>query len=528
MVGRNNAAPPGNGNCKRRIGIMTAIGRRLAIGALATLAMMPMAARAAAPEVETLTLLHINDVYEIAPVKGQGGFAQLMTLLRRERAAHPHTITTVGGDFLSPSIMSGITRGAQMIALFKAIQVDAVAFGNHEFDFGPDLAAERIRQSNFPWIGTNVLNRDGSEFTGATATWMKTEGHLKVGFLGLLTPETMAISRTGTVKVTDPIPAARAAVATLRKEGADVIVALTHEDFADDQALASKVKGIDVILGGHDHEPMSLYADGVLIFKVGHDAHYLGAVDLRVTITDTPRGRKVQVLPTGMRMESTAGVAPDPTVGAVVGKYERKLGADLAQVIGRTGVALDSHEDVVRTREAAFGDLIADALRARLKADVAITNGGGIRGDTTYPAGTSLTRRIILTELPFGNDAVMYALSGAQLRAALENGFSQIEAKAGRFPQISGMVVHYDPKAPAGHRVVAVTVGGKPLDPAATYKVATNDYMASGGDGYTMFAAGKPLVDDRGGLLLASVVMDAIRQAGTVAPKIEGRIIPVP
>ena len=138
----------------------------------------------------------------------------------------------------------------------------------------------------------------------------------------------------------------------------------------------------------------------------------------------------------------------------------------------------------MRTGETNFGDLLADALRAATGADVALTNGGGIRGDTTYPAGTELTRKDILTELPFGNVTVLAEVTGTDLLAALENGVSQVEDTAGRFPQVSGLGFTYDPAAPAGSRIVEVTVGGAPLDPARTYRLATNDYLLGGGDGY--------------------------------------------
>ena len=172
-----------------------------------------------------------------------------------------------------------------------------------------------------------------------------------------------------------------------------------------------------------------------------------------------------------------------------------------------------------------MGNLIADALRAALQADVALTNGGGIRGDRLYDAGTTLTRRDIRRELPFGSVGVLIALSGADLLAALENGVSQVESKAGRFPQVSGLHLVYNPDKPAGNRVVAVQVNGKPLDPTATYRVATNDYMLNGGDGYSSLGKGKMLIDASGGTLMATTVMDYIAAKGAVAPQLEGRIV---
>jgi 5'-nucleotidase/UDP-sugar diphosphatase len=475
-----------------------------------------------------ITFLHFNDVYEIVPIKGQGGFAPLMTLLKQERAAHPNTVTTVGGDFLSPSLLSGLTEGAQMIDLFNAVGVDLVGFGNHEFDFGPDVPKQRIAESKFVWLGTNILGVDGQVYPGSVATVTRTAGDVKIGFFGLLTPDTAQLSDSGpSIRFADPVATAKAAVEKLKAEGAHVIVALTHLDLADDRALAQQVKGINLILGGHDHEPISIYENGALILKAGSDAHYLAAIDLDVrTDTQGSKGPVTTALPT-WRMLTTAGVAPDPEIGALVQKYQSQLDTELGAVVGRTAVELDSRRDTVRVTEATIGNLIADAMRDSTGADVAITNGGGIRGDTTYAAGSDLTRKNILAELPFGNVTVLLEMTGADLRTAVEHGFSKIEDKAGRFPQVSGMTVTYDPKKPSGQRVTDIQVSGKPLDPKALYKVATNDYMAGGGDGYAMLTGSRRIIDASGAVLMATTVMNYIAAKGPVSPKIEGRITAV-
>ncbi|PWC79637.1 5'-nucleotidase [Azospirillum sp. TSH64] len=474
----------------------------------------------------TLTFLHVNDVYEIAPVKGQGGFGPLMTLLKRERAAAPDAITTVGGDFLSPSLLSGTTRGEQMIALFNAIGVDAVTFGNHEFDFGPDLLKQRMAESKFPWIGTNVRSADGSAFASTVPSWTRTIDGITVGFLGLITPDTARLSSAGPSLDFPPVlETAAAAVKELRAKGASVVVALTHLTIEEDRELASKVKGIDLILGGHDHDPISFYEGSTLILKAGHDAQYLGVVKLAVETKDAGKGPATTTVPTEWRFVTTAGVAPDPEVETVVEGYTKRLDSDLAVVIGTTTTELDSRKDVVRSREASMGNLIADALRDTLKADVAITNGGGIRADALHPAGSKLTRKDIFAELPFGNVGVLVDMSGQDLISTLEHGVSKVEEKAGRFPQVSGLTMTYDPKAPAGRRVTSIMVGGKPVDPQATYRVATNDYMLKGGDGYAAFPHSKVIVDASGAVLLATIVMNYVEAKKTVAPAVDGRIV---
>jgi 2',3'-cyclic-nucleotide 2'-phosphodiesterase (5'-nucleotidase family) len=221
---------------------MLRIVRRIATwtAAIGLVLVLPFAAVA---EPTKITFLHVNDVYEISPKRGQGGLAELMTLLRQERAAAANSITTFGGDLISPSIMSGLTKGTQMIELMNAIGMDVAVPGNHEFDFGPDIAGQRIGESSFPWLGTNVLGPDGKPAVGMTDLHTVKAGDFTVGFFGLLTSATEVISSPGPeitfASVTDT---AAAAVKELKERGAEVIVALTHLGFAADVALAREVR----------------------------------------------------------------------------------------------------------------------------------------------------------------------------------------------------------------------------------------------------------------------------------------------
>jgi 2',3'-cyclic-nucleotide 2'-phosphodiesterase (5'-nucleotidase family) len=474
---------------------------------------------------ETVTFLHLNDVYEISPQQGRGGLAPLMTLLKEERAAAPGAITTLGGDLIGSSMMSGITKGTQMIELMNAIGLDIAVVGNHEFDFGPETLKQRIGESKFSWLGTNVSTAEGKALEGLVSTLTRKVGELTVGFFGIITPDTHHLSNAGPdVRFAPVLNAARAAVTQLKGQGADAVVALTHLTLAEDRELAREVKGVDVILAGHDHDPISFYEGGVFIFKVGHDAQYLGVVQIEIEKIKTPHGPQVTVWPRGWRVISTTGVAPDPAIAAIVKQHEDKLDESLKATVGTTAVELDSRRATVRLKESTIGNLIADAIREATKADAAITNGGGIRGDRTYAPGTTLTRKDVLTELPFGNIAVLLEISGADLRSALEEGVSGVEDAAGRFPQVSGLRFVFDAKLPKGSRVLEVSIGGKPLDAAATYRLATNDYMMAGGDGYASLKKGRPIIDASGGALMANVVMEYIAARGTVSPAVEGRI----
>ena len=497
---------------------------RITVARLLAGVLLAVSAVVAVAEPTTITFLHVNDVYEIAPKRGKGGFAPLMTLLERERAASPHTVTTFGGDLFSPSVLSGLTQGAQMVEMMNAIGTDLAVVGNHEYDFGPEVAARNFAASAFPWLGANALGPDGMPAGGLVATRFMETGGFKVGFFGVITPETDVLSSPGPDIAFAPVlKTARKAVEDLKAQGAELIVALTHQPISRDRELAAKVGGIHLVLGGDDHVPIAFHEGRVPIFKAGYDAHYLGVVDLHLEWVERRGKKSLSVLPE-WRLVTTAGVAADPGVQALVDKYETMLDKELGVVIGRTEVELDTRRASVRTMESNFGSLVAEAMRQGVGADVGLANGGGIRGDRTYAPGTELTRKDILTELPFGNTVVLMELSGADLLAALENGVSRVEDVAGRFPQVAGLALVYDPAAPAGSRVTEITVGGAPLDPAKVYTVATNDYMAGGGDGYASLGNGKQLIDASGATLLATMVMDYVEAKGEVAPAVDGRI----
>jgi 5'-nucleotidase/UDP-sugar diphosphatase len=201
-------------------------------------------------------------------------------------------------------------------------------------------------------------------------------------------------------------------------------------------------------------------------------------------------------------------VAPDPEIQAVVDHYQAELGQELNQPVGTTIVLLDTRRSTVRAGESNFGDLIADAMRAAVGAEVALTNGGGIPGDRTYEPSAVLPRKDIVTELPFGNVVMLMALFRRRSLAALENGVSQVQGAAGRFPQVPGLTFSYDPAKRAGSRIVKVEIGGAPLYPGRIYKVATNEYIFGGGNGYAALGRRKPLIEPSAATLMATVVMN--------------------
>jgi 2',3'-cyclic-nucleotide 2'-phosphodiesterase (5'-nucleotidase family) len=462
-------------------------------------------------------ILHFNDVYEIEPVNGGelGGAARIATLVNERADKNP--LMLFSGDTFSPSIMSTLFQGSQMVDVYNHLGLDYAVWGNHEFDYGPELALQRAGESQFPWLSTNLLDaQTGEPLSGGVHLAVTDWNGTKVGLIGLVNNWLNLTSAGDNAQYNDYIPAAQAAVAELKAQGAELIIALTHMDMADDRELATAVPEIDLILGGHDHDPMHEVVNGTLIWKTGSDFRTLG--ELRVFKVP---GQKDIILPKYIPV--TANITEDPDMAAVVASYTSQLDAELGQVIGETTVALDATRSGVRTGESNFGNIITDAIRAYAQTDVAIMNGGGIRTDQMYGPG-ELTKRDIYAVLPFGNIVTSIELTGAQLKEALENGVTNVEDGAGKFPQVSGLSFVYDPSAPAGARLVEVVVGGAPLDETRTYTVAINDFINEGGDGYEVFASAPQLITEATGPLLATVVVDYVAANGPISPAVEGRI----
>ncbi len=497
--------------------------RSIIAGLTATIAGVRGAAQAA--DTVRLTFIHFNDVYRHGPAEQYGGIAELATLIETERArAQGPVFQTFGGDVLSPSIASSVTHGAHMIALLNALGNDIAVLGNHEFDFGSDNAAKQIAASRFPWLGANVLGPDGKPFGGAIATTMRAAGGLKIGFVGILTKLTAILSpQADGVTFADEEAALRAGAAELRRQGADVIVALTHQDLRDDERMAREIAEIDLILGGHDHDPTQMRDTGAPVLKSASDGRWLAVVELAVTRPDAAKKIRAGIHSVGWKLIPNVDIPPSPRIAPFIAEIDANLSEILAQPIATLTAPLDTRAAALRSGEAAFGNLVADALRAHFNADAALINGGALRGDREYKPGTVLTRRDLMTEMPFGNAVVEVEATGAMLRAALEYGVSAEEDKAGRYPQVSGLRFTYAAAAPAGQRVREVWIGDRPLDPERAYRLAITDYLAAGGDGYDVLKTAKTLVNASGGPLLVNVVTESAQKTPALAVSREGR-----
>jgi len=489
--------------------------------ALGLAATLPLPKDALAETVK-VSLVQTNDIDQMEEDDGRGGFARLAAAVAAERAKGT-VIFIHAGDTLSPSLLSGIDKGAHIVDILNHMNVDVMVPGNHEFDFGPENFQQRLSEAMFPIVASNIAMPAGGGPANTTLDKIIEIDGVKLGFYGLTTEDTVEVSSPGDVAFLDAVETGIDAAQDLRAQGADIVIAVTHLPVDDDFALA-RADAADINIAGHDEHLMTFYDGKHVITESGAQGEYVTITDL--TIERTEKDGKVSIMwEPAFRIVDTKNIKPDPEIAALVKTYTDKLDQELGIEIGTTETPLDSRRATVRSGEAAIGNLIADAMRNATGAEVAITNGGGIRGDTEYPAGAKLTRKDILTELPFGNKTVKIELTGSQLREAIENGLSQVETGAGRFPQISGMTVTADLDRPAGERVVEVVIGGAPLDPAEIYITATNDFMARGGDGYDALTKGRQLINAIDATLMASQVIDYIAAKGTVAPNVEGRIV---
>ncbi len=468
-----------------------------------------------------VTLLQVNDVYQFAPVdQGKnGGLGRVLTLKKAIQQENPNTLLLMSGDTISPSVESIKYKGEQMIEAWNVIGLDYATFGNHEFDFGPDVLQQRINESKFEWIAANVIDKRTNEPFGKAKRYVIREyGGAKIGLFGLVLPETKTTSRPGdNVEFRSPCETAKEIVSELHAQGVKVVVALTHLSMREDKEVA-RCAGVNVIIGGHEHTLLESHAGSAPIFKMTSDARELGRIDLNITPTGELDSIDWKVIPVDSKTKEA------PEIAAVYRKYAGLL-TELAKQAGRTSVALDARSAENRTRETNVGNFVTDAFRKATAADIGFMNGGSIRADSIIGPG-KLTERDLLSILPFKNKLVKIEVTGATLRAALEHGVSRSaeDREPGGFPQVSGIKFSFDASRPPGSRLVDVKVNGLPLDDTKKYTLTTTTFIAlDGGDGYAMFKGSTVVTPPE----RAPIDVDAVKKLlGTraIAPKVEGRI----
>ncbi|MDR6869040.1 2',3'-cyclic-nucleotide 2'-phosphodiesterase (5'-nucleotidase family) [Bosea sp. BE125] len=502
---------------------MPALTRRKALGVIAAPAALAATGTMAQMPAPAFTLLLVNDIYKMSDDKGKGGFARAAGIARAERAKGVPVLFCHAGDCYSPSLMSGFDQGAHIVAMQNKMGLDVFVPGNHEFDFGKENYLKLAAAQTYPTFAANLRDASGNVLPGHRDSQIFELGGVKVGVIGTTYDPTPQLSNPGDLKFSSTMEALQREARTLKAQGADILVAVVHAERRTDlEIVRSRV--VDIVLTGHDHDLAIAYDGKVVMVESNEEGNYVTAIDIAVSITGEGAARQVSWSPT-FRVNDSRAATPDPEVAAIVKGYETELSKELDIEIATLAAPLDSRTGVIRTQETAIGNLISDAIRASTGAQLAITNAGGIRANKQYAAGYKLTRRDVLSELPFGNATIMVQITGKDVKDAIENGLAPAPQGSGRFPQVSGLTFEADIKRPVGQRVVSINVEGKPIDEAANYTVASNNFMLAGGDGYTSLARGRTLIGLTDGKLMANEVMVYLRRLGTIDAKVEGRAI---
>ena len=496
----------------------------------------------------TLTILHTNDFHaRFEPISkydsgcseednqaGEcfGGSARLMTAVTEARARSNNSVLFDGGDQFQGTLFYTYYKGKLAAEMMNKMGYDGMTVGNHEFDDGPEVLRGFMDSVDFPVLMSNA------DFSGEPMLHDKLQkstvierGGEKLGLIGLTPVDTDELSSPGAnVIFTDPVGAVQAEVDKLTEMGVNKIIVLSHSGYLVDQKVAAETTGVDVIVGGHDNSllgdmegakgPYPTMVGDTAIVQAYAYGKFLG--ELNVTFDDDG----VITEAVGAPIIMDAAVTEDEATKARITEAAAPLDEIRNKVVAEAAEAIEGSRDVCRQMECAMGNLVADAMLDRVAdqgISIAIANSGGLRA--SIDAG-EVTQGEVLTVLPFQNTLSTFFVSGQDVIDALENGLSQYEEVAGRFPQVAGLTFAYDVAAEAGSRVSDVMVasedGWAPIDPAAEYGLVSNNFVRNGGDGYSMFVDADKVYDF--GPDLADVTAEYLAANSPYMPYTDGRM----
>ena len=498
-----------------------------------------------------LTILHTNDFHSrFEPInkydsgcnaedntegKCFGGSARLVTAVNEARGRAENSILVDGGDQFQGSLFYTYYKGKVAAEFMNKLGYDAMTVGNHEFDDGPEVLSGFIDTVDFPVLMSNadIENEELLTEKLKKSTIIEIGGE-KIGLIGLTPEDTDELASPGpNVVFSDPVPAVQAEVDKLTSEGINKIIVLSHSGYGVDQRVAQETSGVDVIVGGHSNTYLSNTSDkavgpyptvvnGVQIVQAYAYGKFLG--ELNVTFDDN--GNVTEAVGEPLIMDKS--VTEDQAALDRISELAKPLDEIRNKVVASASTAIEGDRAVCRVQECEMGNLVADAMLARVAdqgVQIAIANSGGLRA--SIDAG-DVTMGEVLTVLPFQNTLSTFEINGQGIIDALENGVSQVEDVKGRFPQVAGLTFTWDSSvAPNEGRVSDVKVaegdGFVPIDPQKTYLVVTNNYVRNGGDGYKMFTG-----DDKNaydfGPDLADVTAEYLAEHAPYTPHVEGRI----
>lgn len=465
-------------------------------------------------------ILHINDLHShLDPAKNDdgtesGGIARIATLVGGIKAMNEKngipTYFFVAGDAISGTPYSTVFDGAATFSALNEAGVDAMTLGNHEFDFGQDNLRSLMEKADFPIISANVYVGDEAEHVGFTDGYIILGEDPKLLVIGLTTPETTYTTNPkNVIGLTFGNPAEVSIdILAEQSDKYEVAVGLTHLGFAADKKMAEGVPELDIIVGGHSHTLLEqpVYVGDTVIVQAGCYGHYVGRLDAVYTDAGVVEVSEYQMLPV------TGDLGDNPKVEGVLKGYRERLGDEMHKVVADIPAQITA--GACREAETVFGDVLTDVMRETSGADIAFSNGGGIRANL---GPGQVTIGDVLTALPFSSTIITATLTGEQLQAVFDYCACK-QTPGGGFLQVSGMTVKYT----AGKGAENIVIGGEPLDPDKQYKIATNDFLMAGGDGYGMLAEISASYDT--GVVLYEALVNYLSDGGVIPEEPAGRI----
>ncbi len=474
-----------------------------------------------------LTILHTNDTH--SSLDNIGRRAVLVRQIRYE-VGKENVLLLDSGDVFTGTLYFTLAKGQADLWFMQYLGYDVMGLGNHEFDKGPETLSDFVSNAGFPVVCANIDFSREELLAGKISPWtIVTKNGEKYGIFGLITENTGELSSPGNnIIINDTIDSARRAVAELKKQGINKIIALSQIGWEREMELARQVQDIDVIVGGHsaiipDPYPgvVNPVSSPTLVVQAGSQGKYLGQLNIIFNEKGNVTGwNGSRLLPVDESVEN------DPVCTAKLDELKKPINEMLNTILGQTLADLDGDRSRIRSMETNLGNLVTDAMLDKARpfgASIAMINGGAIR--SSIPAG-NFSLGQVLEILPYGNHIIILELSGSQIISALENGVSQVEQASGRFPQVAGLRYTWDPGAEVGSRIISVEIENSSLyqaiDPFTVYKVAATDFLAGGGDGYTVFKEAGRFYNT--GIVDYEFLGDYIRDNSPISPYTEGRI----
>ncbi len=470
---------------------------------------------------EKANLVFTAGLTEIAG-KDKGGYAELASLLEIHRKKPTPTFFIFGGSSLFPSVLSSFDHGTHIIDLLNSLEPDVMAASNGDFAFSEDELSLRTYEAAFPIVQSNITETaTGQNIDGVLNSVILHQGLYKLGFISLMDEGVIETYNLTRISVQDPQLIIAAEAEKLRRLGADLIIMhYRGSEFNDVDFLKNGT--VDLVLRNHNVKSQ------LTVKKVHKHPRQIFVTDTvqAAVIEMSWHNNQPQTLTVQSKIEELSSFPKDPALQKQIDNYNDRLDLLLDEIIGVNSTEIDTSTLSLRSKENALGNLLTDLMKKHCGADIALLNSGAVRGDSFYPKNSQISRRDIVKMLPYRNNVVLLEVTGMQLRAVLENGFSQIESLKGRFPQVSGMKVVYNSQAPAGERVVSIDINNSPLQPLKRYKLATSSYIAKGGDGYQCFKDNAPLsYNEQMSKQLSDILINELRLTNRISPELESRII---